>query len=33
LEALFSAFARSAEQRSSVFQLDLADLRRRLGLV
>jgi hypothetical protein len=33
LEALLSDFARSAEQGSSVFQPDLADLRRRLGLV
>jgi hypothetical protein len=33
LEALLSDFARSAEQRSSGFQPDLADLRRRLGLV
>ena len=32
LEALLSDYARSAEQRSSVFQPDLADLRRRLGL-
>lgn len=32
LEALLSDFARSAEQRSSVFQPDLSDLRRRLGL-
>jgi hypothetical protein len=32
LEALLIDFARSAEQRSSVFQLDLGDLRRRLGL-
>ena len=33
LEALLSDFARSAEQRASVFQPDLGDLRRRLGLV
>jgi hypothetical protein len=32
LEALFGDFARSAEQGSSVFQPDLDDLRRRLGL-
>jgi len=32
LEALLSDFARSAEQRTSVFQPDLGDLRRRLGL-
>jgi hypothetical protein len=32
LEALLSDFARSAEQRSPVFQPDLTDLRRRLGL-
>jgi hypothetical protein len=32
LEALLSDFARSAERRSSVFQPDLAELRRRLGL-
>ena len=32
LEALFSDFARSADQRSSVFQPALGDLRRRLGL-
>ena len=32
LEALLSDFARAAEQRSSTFQPDLADLRRRLGL-
>ena len=33
LEALLNDFARSAEQQSPVFQPDLADLRRRLGLV
>jgi hypothetical protein len=32
LEALLSDFARTVEQRSSTFQPDLADLRRRLGL-
>ena len=32
LEALLNDFARSAEQQSPVFQPDLADLRRRLGL-
>jgi hypothetical protein len=32
LEALLSNFARSAEQRSSTFEPDLGDLRRRLGL-
>ena len=32
LEALLIDFARSAEQRSSMFQPDLGDLRRRLGL-
>jgi len=32
LEALLSDFARAVEQRSSSFQPDLADLRRRLGL-
>ena len=32
LEALLSDFARSAEQRSSVFRPDLGNLRRRLGL-
>jgi hypothetical protein len=32
LEALLSDFARSAEQRSSTFEPDLGDLRRRLGL-
>ena len=32
LEALLSDFARAGEQRSSTFQPDLADLRRRLGL-
>ena len=32
LEALLSDFARSAEQRSSSFEPDLGDLRRRLGL-
>ena len=33
LEALLNDFARSTEQQSPVFQPDLADLRRRLGLV
>jgi hypothetical protein len=32
LEALLSDFSRSADQRSSVFQPALGDLRRRLGL-